>query len=69
MSNESPKSRTSSADEVVPVTAAHEDDSRGQDGGIAADFVGEVLINGAQLFVDGLGTAVSAVVSSLGNSG
>ena len=69
MSTYDPNSPERAADDALPLAERHEDDSRKQDGSGAGDFAAEVLVNGAQLVIDGDGNVVSSVVSSLGDIG
>ena len=69
MSNDTRNSTERASDAIPPVAEPHEDESRKQDGGGAGDFAAEVVVNGAQLIIDGVGNVVSSVVSSLGDIG
>ncbi len=53
-----------------PTCASPDDEAkRKQDTSGAADFAVEFVANGAEIVVDGIGTVVSSVVSSLGDLG
>ena len=69
MSTDNPNSTERAADDVLPVAEPHDDEYRRQDGSGAGDFAAEVMVNGAQMVIDGVGHVLSSVVSSLGDIG
>lgn len=73
MSIDNPKWRSRAPDHAASDASdgaeRHEDENRKQDNSCAADFAADVVINGAQIVIDGVGNVVSSVVSSLGDIG
>ncbi len=68
MSTANPKSPFPN-DEDPSGIAADDEANRKRDTSGTADFAVEVLANGAEMVVDGVGTVVSSVISSLGDLG